>query len=28
MFLINQNDNDIPKVTHASKDRLVELDKQ
>jgi hypothetical protein len=27
-FLINQNDNDIPKVNQASKDRLVELDKR
>jgi hypothetical protein len=28
MFLINQNDSDLPKVSQASKDRLVELDKQ
>ena len=28
IFLINQNDSSLPKVTQASKDRLAELDKQ
>jgi photosystem II stability/assembly factor-like uncharacterized protein len=28
IFLINQNDSDLPKVTQASKDRQAELDKQ
>lgn len=28
IFLINQNDSDLPKVNQASKDRLAELDKQ
>lgn len=28
IFLVNQNDSDLPKVNQASKDRLAELDKQ
>jgi hypothetical protein len=28
IFLISQNDSGLPKVNQASKDRLVELDKQ
>jgi hypothetical protein len=28
IFLINQNDSSLPKVSQASKDRLAELDKQ
>jgi hypothetical protein len=28
IFLINQNDSDLPKVNQASKDRLTELDKE
>jgi hypothetical protein len=28
LFLMNQNDSSLPKVSQASKDRLIELDKQ